>query len=98
MSLGHRNPPLVSSATSVSPNVPIKIASNERKASIATWSRLSKEALDEVWRDRVCARKFQTKLDVIASVLERLEHRFDVIVDELTKYSPNARKLTAKAG
>ena len=48
--------------------------------------------------DRVCARKFQTKLDVIASVLERLEHRFDVIVDELTKYSPNARKLTAKAG
>jgi hypothetical protein len=36
MSLGHRNPPLVSSATSVSPNVPIKIASNERKASIAT--------------------------------------------------------------
>jgi hypothetical protein len=35
---------------------------------------------------------------VIGSVLERLEHRFDVIVDEVMKYSPNARKLTAKAG
>ena len=46
--LAQRNPPLVSFATSASPNVPTKIASNEGEASITTRSRLCKEVSEEV--------------------------------------------------
>jgi hypothetical protein len=35
---------------------------------------------------------------VIDNRFDTLEHMFDVIVDEVKKYSPKARKLTTKAG
>ena len=35
--------------------------------------------------------------DVIASEFDVSEHMFDVIVNEVKKYSPNAGKLDAKA-
>ena len=35
---------------------------------------------------------------MITSKLETFEHMFDVIVDEVKKYSPNVDKFTAKAG
>lgn len=37
------------------------------------------------------------KFDVIASEFDVFEHLFDVIVNEVKKYSANARKVEAKA-
>ena len=43
------------------------------------------------------ARKLRAQFDVIACELDVSEHMFDVIENEAKKYSPNARKLKAKA-
>ena len=40
-----------------------------------------------------CAQKFRATFDVIASEHDTSEVMFDVIVNEVKKYSPNARKL-----
>ena len=42
------------------------------------------------------SRKFAAKLGVIRSEFDVFEHMFDVIVNEVKKYSSNARKLEAK--